>query len=280
MKDKHDDHNQTPERELTAYERWELPLLDQQGNEVPREEVREIQPLTAADLEEIRKAAVDDGYSEGREAGYAKGFAKGREAGYQDGHESGIAAGTVEGHEAALQQTCTDVEVRFERLDALMGALLTPIQRQKEEIETALVNLTTALARAVVYRELSMDSSHMHNLVSQAMAALPSTSDSVKLRINPADTEWVRAVAEQFEAETSIVEDADILAGGCKLETRYSLVDFTVEKRFQKAVQAMLDKQLTSDDGSDAAGLDAAMGELTDFHRDLLTEDSELGEYR
>lgn len=264
--------NRIPSDKLTAYERWELPLLDQQGNEVAREEEQEVKPLTAADLEEIRKAAWEDGHAEGHAEGLKSGHAEGREQGYQEGRETGLTEGRTAGHDEALAETREEVEAKLGRLEQLLGELLVPIQRHEDELETALFNLMTVVARAVVYRELAIDSSHLQAVVQRAMAALPSTQENVRLLVNPADVEWVREVAGQFEAETSISEDPSILPGGCKLETRHSLVDFTVEKRFQKAVQSMLDQQLDSDDPGDSAELDAMMGDLTDFHRDVLAQ--------
>ncbi|SFM17000.1 flagellar assembly protein FliH [Marinobacter zhejiangensis] len=276
MKD--DPRNRIPSEQLTAYERWELPLLDQQGNEVVREEEREVKPLTAADLEEIRQAAWEDGHAEGKAEGLQAGHAEGLEKGHQEGLAQGLAEGRSQGHEEALAQTREDVEGRLERLQQLLGELLVPIQRHEDELETALVNLTTVLARAVIYRELAMDSSHIQAVVQRAMASLPSTSENVRLLVNPADAEWVAQVASQYDAGAAIVEDTSILPGGCKLETRHSLVDFTVEKRFQKAVQSMLDQQLDSDDPGDSAELDAMMGDLTDFHRDVLSTPGTQGD--
>ena len=260
-----------PSEELTAYEKWELPLLDQQGNEIGREEERDVKPLTAADIEEIRQAAWDDGHAEGREAGLAEGREEGRKEGHKEGLEAGLEEGRDTGHAEALEATRTEVSTGLERLESVMAELLDPIRRHQEEVETALFNLTTVLARAVVFRELKLDSSHIQAVVRQAMASLPSTRENVKLRVNPADADWVREVAGRFEAETAVVEDSEILEGGCKVETRHSLVDFTVEKRFQKAVQGMLDQQLSSAESGGTAELDSMMGDLTDFHRDVLS---------
>ncbi|WP_404361814.1 flagellar assembly protein FliH [Marinobacter sp.] len=260
-----------PSEELTAYEKWELPLLDQQGNEVAREEERDVKPLTAADIEEIRQTAWDDGHGEGREAGQAEGREEGRSQGHQEGLEAGLKEGRETGHTEALEATKAGVDTGLERLEAVMAELLDPIRRHEDELESALFNLATVLARAVVFRELKMDSSHIQAVVRQAMASLPSTRENVKVRVNPADAEWVREVAGRFEAETAVVEDDDILEGGCKVETRHSLVDFTVEKRFQKAVQGMLDQQLASGGAGESAELDSMMGDLTDFHRDVLS---------
>lgn len=270
---KHKGHrDRIPSEELTAYERWELPLLDEKGNMVAhsREEDRNVKPLTAADLEAIRKEAWEDGQKEGQQAGHEEGLTRGREAGHQEGFQQGLDEGRAQGREEALQQTREEVETRLKQLEAIMADLVDPIHRHEDELETALFNLSTVLARAVVYRELQTDSSQIRTVVREAVASLPSTQDNVRIRVNPSDLEWVRDVAGRLEAEASVVEDETILAGGCKVETRHSLVDFTVEKRFQKAVQRMLDQQLDSDEPGDSVELDAMMGDLTDFHRDVL----------
>lgn len=264
-----------PSEELTAYERWELPLLDQQGNEVARIEDRDVKPLTAGDIEEIRQAAFEDGRTDGHAAGYKDGMDEGREQGHKEGYESGHAEGTAAGRETSLTSARQEIDAGLDRLEAVMGELLDPIRRHEDELETALLNLTTVLARAVVFRELAADSSHIQAVVREAIASLPSTRENVTIRVNPTDAEWVREVAGRFESEASVVEDEKILAGGCKVETRHSLVDFTAEKRFQKAVQSMLDRQLSSDEPGDSVELDARMGELTDFHRDVLSANSD-----
>jgi flagellar assembly protein FliH len=77
-------------------------------------------------------------------------------------------------------------------------------------------------------------------------------------------------VTARLDASASVIEDASILPGGCKVETRHSLVDFTVEKRFQRAVQGMLDQQMNDSEGGETEELDSMMEDLTGFHRDVL----------
>ena len=273
MKDPGKQRNYIPREELTAYERWELPLLDEQGNEVAVEE--EVRPLTAADIEAIREAAKQDGLSEGRESGYREGHEEGRKKGHDEGYQAGLEEGREAGRRQGLDETRSEVNSKLDRLEHLLGELLLPVQRHQDELETALVNLTTVLSRAVIFRELSLDSSHIGRLVSRAMDSLPSTADKVRIRLNPADAEWVREVAGRFEAEASVLEDESVLQGGCRLETRHSLVDYTVEKRFQKAVQSMLDQPLGNEQQGESAELDAMMDDLTDFHTDVLREPGE-----
>lgn len=103
------------------------------------------------------------------------------------------------------------------------------------------------------------------------MRSLPSTSENVRIHVHPDDYQFVGEVADRFEAKTSVVEDAAIMRGGCRLETRHSLVDFTIEKRFQKAVQDMLSEEVDQESPpGDGEVMDAIMDDLTDFRRDVL----------
>ncbi|KMQ74958.1 flagellar assembly protein FliH [Marinobacter subterrani] len=270
MKDSTRDLNRIPKEQLTAYERWELPLLDERGNEVARVEERDVKPLTAADIDEIRQAAREDGYNEGREQGYQSGLAEGRQQGHQEGLETGLAEGREQGKTRGYEDTRKEMDTRVDRLEHLMGELLLPIRRHEDELETALVNLTTVLARAVVYRELSIDSSQIRQVVRRALEALPSTAENIRIHIHPDDCETVRDVAARLETSASVIEDDTILPGGCRVETRHSLVDFTVEKRFQRAVQGMLDQQMSESEAGETEELDSLMDDLTGFHRDVL----------
>lgn len=264
--------DRVPPEELSAWERWEMPLLDEQGNEVPREEERDVKPLTAADIEAIRQSAWEEGLQEGRQAGHEEGLKQGLEEGRERGYQEGREAGEREGREQATADTRTEVDEKLTRLESMMGELLAPIERHQDELESALVNLATVLARAVIYRELAMDSSQIARVVTDAVASLPSTRENVKVRVHPTDADWVREVATRLEAEVSVSEDERILVGGCTVETRHSLVDFTIEKRFQKAVQSMLDQQLGSASPGESEELESVMGDLSDFHRDVLDE--------
>lgn len=265
------DTSRIPKEELTAYERWELPLLDARGNEVAREEEREVKPLTAGDIAEIRQAAREDGLNEGREQGLQEGRTEGYEQGHKEGLERGLAEGRERGEREAQEATRAEVSASQDRLEQLLGELLLPIRQHQDELETSLVNLTVVLARAVIYRELQLDSSHIRKVVRQAMEALPSTSENARIYVHPDDYRTVREVAERLEAEASVVEDERLLPGGCRVETRNSLVDFTVEKRFQRAVQSMLEQQSDSSDSGEPEELGALMDDMTDLRKDVLS---------
>ena len=266
-----------PSGDLTAYERWELPLLDEEGARRPgmTQAEEEVKPLTAEDLEAIHNEAYQDGYNEGFELGKKEGMDQGAREGYRLGEEEGRAAGREAGHQQALDETRQAMEQKQSQLDQLMESLVKPIDQQRDSVETATLNLVMALARAVIQRELSMDSSQIRSLVHDALDTLPGADEQVRISVNPEDAEAVREALTHHDARTRVIENERIHPGGCKVENSQSLVDFTVEKRFQKVVQAMLDQQLSDDDSGEHSELDAMMGELSDYHRDVLEDTPE-----
>ncbi|MBQ0762686.1 flagellar assembly protein FliH [Marinobacter psychrophilus] len=258
MADSRNDRSRIPKEQLTAYERWELPLLDARGNEVPREEERDIKPLTAAELQDIHQQAEAEGHGAGLEKGHREGFAKGREEGFAQGVKAGTVEGREKGERAGREHSQQQMQALEKRIDLVMESLVLPIRQQQNDLEEALVQLATAVAKAVVQRELSQDSSHIMQVVRQAMAALPSTTETVRISANPKDIEPLQASLARLDASTKLVEDAAISPGGCRVETRYSLVDFTVEKRFQQVVCALVNdasKNESQEPGDDSSPL-------------------------
>lgn len=273
---KKDPRARIPSEDLTAYERWELPLLDERGNEVwSRDEELDLKPLTAEDLENIRQAALEDGAREGRAKGHKDGFEQGRKEGHKAAREEGFKEGEKAGLEAGRASSKTELEAGLGRLQTLMAELLDPLDRQTENLETALLNLTLSVTRAVIQRELQLDSGQIREVLKQAVAALPNQEETIRIYVNPLDLAAVQEVAGRFEAAARIVEDETLLPGGCRVENRNSLVDFTIEKRFQKAVQTMLDRQLQGSGSLEQGEIGALMGEMTDFHRDVLESEPE-----
>ncbi len=256
-------------KDLTAYERWELPVIDEEGNEFPAESLR-VKPLTAADLEKIHDEAFaagrEAGEAEGKAAGHKAGLAKGTEEGKKQGYEAGFNTGRKEAYAAAegeIKETQT-------RLADLMQALLDPIRKSEDKIEEALLNLTLAISRAVICRELNTDSSHISQIVKEALALLPEVATQVRLFIHPKDEAAVREVVTSADLAARIISTPEIHPGGCKVETSSSLIDFTVEKRFQKTVQQILESVGQKSTVDEAPDLTDAMEDMTNFHRELL----------
>ncbi|MEQ6886934.1 flagellar assembly protein FliH [Salicola sp. Rm-C-2C1-2] len=273
---RHSHRDRIPSGDLTAYERWEMPLLDENGQRragVEEVEQKDVQPLTAEQLEAIHNEARDEGYNAGFESGKTEGMDQGAREGYRVGYDEGHAAGREAGEQQGHEEGHERVRQQEQRLQQIMDALVRPIRQEEEAAEAALLNLVMALSRSVIHRELQFDSSQVASIVRQAIQSLPDSDTDMRIRVHPDDAEMVRQAVEGVAGNATVVPDEHILPGGCTVGSSRSLVDYTVEKRFQKQVQRMLETRLSDSDEGERSELGAVMGEMSDYHRDVLESD-------
>lgn len=220
---------------LTAYERWELPNIgqDDKPQATVQAEQTKIRPPTAEEIESIRQQA----FEEGKETGCQAGF----EEGHKEGFTQGEATGFDQGFEQGLTEGQSKIEMRLAQLDALLSEVTSPIEKQQALIEEAIFNLSTALSKAVIQRELELDSSTIKIAIQKILQDLPKPDKGFVVTINPVDETAVKPVLERYASEITLKLDEALDPGGFILNSSRQLVDYTIDKRFQKTVQAMLD---------------------------------------
>ncbi|MEO0442924.1 MAG: flagellar assembly protein FliH [Pseudomonadota bacterium] len=188
-----------------------------------------MQPLTAEQLKEITEAAEKEGY----DAGYKKGFTEGETAGNIAGKQHGLQGG---------QQIIAE---QSERLQHLMDALLIPLESEQNLIEKIILDMVCQLAKAVIEKELVLDSSQITQLVRNAVQSLPSNTEKFTLYLNPQDSELIKEHMKTVDKKVLYQIDDELLPGGCRLEAKHSSIDATVEKRMQNIIDGFLNKRFT-----------------------------------
>ena len=224
-------------KDVNVFDRWALPSFDPLGaapedpeiGEEPVEDedlsrsedvpIAEVKPLTLDELEAIRQEAYNEGFSTGEKDGYHAGQLKARQEA-----------------EAALNP-------KLESLEKLMTQLLEPIADQDRNLEHAMVTLVSQLAREVIQRDLLIDSSQIRQVLREALKLLPMGASNVRIYINPQDFDLVKALRERHEETWRIVEDSDLLPGGCRIETEQSRIDASVETRLGQAISQLFEQQ-------------------------------------
>ena len=224
-------------KDVNVFDRWALPSFDPLGaapedpeiGEEPVEDedlsrsedvpVEEVKPLTLDELEAIRQEAYNEGFSTGEKDGFHAGQLKARQEA-----------------EAALNP-------KLESLEKLMTQLLEPIADQDRNLEHAMVTLVSQLAREVIQRDLLIDSSQIRQVLREALKLLPMGASNVRIYINPQDFDLVKALRERHEETWRIVEDSDLLPGGCRIETEQSRIDASVETRLGQAISQLFEQQ-------------------------------------
>jgi len=264
---------------------WFPPLIDAAGNILPsaekedrqrqalekkrRNEVvgqtiqrpKKLKPMTAKQLSDLSDSAYQDGY--------AAGFKQGEEDGTQKGHQAGLTQG--------LDESRSQAEKQRKQLLQLIDGLLTPFDQQTKQIEKMLLDTVVTLTKSMTQRELSSNSSQIQNFVREALLALPSGSDNIAIHVHPDDLALLKDFYVERINDWQLLSDPRITQGGCKVETKQSLVDFSVESRLQDLCKQFLEGKLiatsTQNDSVDDDENSSQDNTRTDMNEDALTTD-------
>ena len=111
--------------------------------------------------------------------------------------------------------------------------------------EGAAVRLAAAIAKRLVRRELQKQPEIALDLIREAME-LAAGSTQLRILLNPADAQalsdqvqtLVKEMSPHVEAE--IAADAGITPGGCRVETRFGVIDQQFEAQLQRIEEELL----------------------------------------
>ena len=202
---------------LSAFERWELPAM---GKSVEELEAEAVQPLTAEQLEEIQKQAHAEGFEQGRREG--------------------------------LQAARSEVDAVLHRMEQIIHGMSEPLKAVEDNVENELLQLSIAIAKQIIRRELQTETGQIIGVVREALSALPSSARKVRIMLNPEDAKLVREElipADDAEMLWSVVEDLSLTRGGCRIESETSRIDASVEARLNSVVAELMGGTRSEDDG-------------------------------
>ncbi|SFX22182.1 flagellar assembly protein FliH [Marinospirillum alkaliphilum] len=249
-----------------AYQRWEMPDLTgvrrriaQRLDELKAEE--EASASEAAELEEPhiptpeeilaeREAARLEGFAEGQAQGQLQGYEDGRAQGYAEGEATGQQAGFDAGYQRGLEQARHEVDQQLARLQGLIEQLQGPVARLEHEVEEALLSLVDLVSRAILRREISLDRTFLADVLRESVAALPVGHQRLRIFIHPDDQALAEAACRDLLEDYRLVSDPAITPGGVRVETLQSLVDSTLENRYKKVIDQLLNAGYRVDDSS------------------------------
>ncbi len=246
-----------PAGELASVKNWHLPQVNsthivrspfeekkrtKPAVSVTQEEIN-VEPLTVAAIEKLRQQSEEEGYrkghSEGLETGLSEGRAKGEELGYTTGMKR------AEGEINALKAT----------LNGLMGAISSPLEQQRDELEETLLTLIQDATKAVIGAELSTRPELLTSAIEKALKTLPHESEDLTFTINPDDLALVESLRDQESANWAIKTDASVQQGGLVVKGVNSYVDYSIEGRYADVMSQLLNQNNEDDDSDgDSAG--------------------------
>lgn len=257
--------NRIPAEELGDYQSWVLPPIHGERERVlpsaEREARQREEEAAKREGEKIEDVDYEGGHSglsaEEMQRIVDEAEKEGREQGYKAGYDQGLAEGYDAGEKKGLEEMRQKLVAERQRFQHMIQALREPLAEQEDALEQWLLDTVCVLTRSLVQRELLTDSSHILEQVKAAVAALPAGAEHLRIYLNPDDLVLVEAYAEEHRLDWQFHADEQLLPGGCRVETRESQVDFSVEHRLAQQLEAFVNRQL----GSDAAAGDTSDGE-------------------
>ncbi len=211
-------------RALSAYERWELPVVGTAGGAARGG--HRLSALTAAQMEKLQQQAREEARKEGRAAGFVQGLAEGRQAAAKE-----------------LQPLAARAEQLLEDLSGALPAL-------EQETEAILVELAMEVARQLIYREITIDPEIVLHAVRGAIAVLPVSAHNVRVYLHPQDALLMGEAMPLNEDEQrwEISEDASLERGACRIETDSSHIDASLKSRMAVVISDVLGGQQEGED--------------------------------
>jgi flagellar assembly protein FliH len=152
-----------------------------------------------------------------------------------------------EGHQAGQLEVAQLVEGQLaQKLTTLLPALrqvIAEIQFAKQawlgQWEKSSLRVATSIAERLIRRELCETPDIPLTLIREALE-LAAGSPNLRIYLNPNDHQTleprIQALIEEFTslAETELIPDAQITPGGCRVETRFGVIDQQWETQLKR----------------------------------------------
>ncbi|MCL1147736.1 flagellar assembly protein FliH [Shewanella sp. 10N.261.52.F9] len=180
--------------------------------------------------------AFDKGYDEGVQKGHQAGFSSGEEEGRQAGYATGFNQGRIEGQ----QKGKDNVEDQLNSLIAPLGALQAVLEeghnQQILQQQSLILDLVRRVSLQVIRCELTLQPQQILTLIEETLAALPDDPSKVKIHLEPSAVDKLNELAADKVKSWSLVPDASISAGGCRIVSDTADADASVETRLNRCM--------------------------------------------
>lgn len=179
---------------------------------------------------EAEERAKEDG---ARQAGYAEGYA--------EGYAQGQAQATLEGQRQMNEYIATQGKDLTAHFAALFERANAQLAASEQVMAHGVLELACELARQVLRHELSTNPNALQPVVREALGMLAVDSKAAVVRLHPLDLEVLAEVLRQefSNLALTLLPDTSIARGGCLVESAGTVVDGTVQKRWQRALASL-----------------------------------------
>jgi flagellar assembly protein FliH len=90
---------------------------------------------------------------------------------------------------------------------------------------------------------MQVDRAQVVSVLRSALKALPVGAENIRIYLNPLDFESIKALRERHDESWRLLEDDQLMPGGCRIETEHSQVDATLETRLQQLIAQLYEQR-------------------------------------
>jgi flagellar assembly protein FliH len=162
---------------------------------------------------------------------------------YEQRARDAHAAGLREGEAAGRQRASAEIQPVIDRMARSIEEIGGLRARLRAEAEADLVQLSLAIARRVIRRELAIDPEALHGLVLGALEKLRGQEIS-RVRVHPAHVSLLTESLRQntSAAKVEVVADPSRAVGAIIFETQRGNLDASVDSQLQEIERGLVDR--------------------------------------
>ncbi len=151
-------------------------------------------------------------------------------------------AALEQGTRQAREQAAAEVKTSADRLAQTLADLANFKRKLRAEAEMELLNLSLAIARRILYRELSTDSEAMHGVVHAALQKIQKR-EILKVRAFPAGVDAIRAALQRMGiGSIEVVGDPSLRTGDLLIDTATGELDASIDTQLQEIQRGFADR--------------------------------------
>ena len=153
------------------------------------------------------------------------------------------AAGSREGEAAGRNRAAAEVQPVIERLTHSIEEIAQLRGRLRREAEADMLQLSLAIARRVLCRELSIDPEAMHGLVLAALEKLQ-VQEICRVRAHPSQAPQIAAALEKAHrgVPVQVIADSSREPGALVFETERGNLDASVDTQLAEIERGLTDR--------------------------------------
>ena len=154
-------------------------------------------------------------------------------------HDSGWRSGEA----AALQKAQQQIKEMARRLSVTIAEIASTRSDVIRRAEADVVRLSIEIARRILHRELSVDTSALEGLIRAALEKL-TAQEIYRVRVHPDQEQLVRECLRQIgrDAEIEVISDVSQPRGGAIFEINRGSLDASVDTQLREIERGLTDQ--------------------------------------